>query len=862
MAMMHSFNLALRMLWRDWRAGELTLLLSAVVVAMAALSSVGLLTDRLQRGLARDATQLVGADLVISGDRPLNPDWAIQAQAAHLRSLQSVGFPSMAQVPGPDTENASGTSYPRSKLVSLFATEVGYPLRGQLKVADGSTERLIDPSKEPIQRGEVWVDAVLLRSLNLAVGQSLQLGEQQFLIRHEIRYEGPRGAGFANFAPRVLMRFEDLPKTGLLQLGSRATWRLWLAHQDSNESQGHLLALKQQIERALERGQRLETLENGRPEMRNALERAEQFLGLVATLAALLAALAIALGAQRFMQRHWDACAVMRCLGLSQQALAQILLLEFATIGCLGGGLGSMLGWGIQAALVSLTATLWQTSLPAPSLWPFVQAWLGGALLLLGFALPALLRLWQISPLAVLRRALPNRSARVGLAWLIAILLASGLVWSYAGQLKLAGIVLGAFLGGLGLFALVGLFVMQLIRYISARRLSGQPALSAFQRALNSIARRRQETALQIAALGMGLLALLLLGMTRTDLLDAWRAATPTDAPNRFVINLQNDQLDAFSAALRELGQRQQVNLAAPRYNPMIRGRLVTLNQQPILPEDYRSERAQRLVDREFNLSYSATLPQHNQLVAGKWFDPSAPQAELSIETGIAQTLGLKLGDTLGFDIAGTVVEARITSIRKLRWDSMQVNFFVIMPPHLLAEQPQSHLSAFYVPAPLANAVDNLVQLFPNITLIDTGAIARQVEEVLRKVTQAVELLFLFALAAGVLVLYAALLSSRDQRLQEVALLRTLGARQRHLQVEQYWEQAITGGLAGLIAATLAQGAGWALAHVVFEFAWQFKPWVWLIGGAGGALCGIGAGWLALRGIVSTPPLLTLRTMN
>lgn len=833
MAVVDLLRQALRMTRRDWRAGELRLLAVALVIAVAAVASVGFFVDRIRLGLERDAKQLLGADVVLSSDRPLSDAERARARDSGLQTAETVVFPSMA---------LSARDAEQSSLVAVKAVSSGYPLRGSLRVApqpdaaDTATRGIPDP-------GTVWVDPQLLLALHARVGDPVQLGEKKFTVERVITLEPDRGTQFINFAPRVLMNLADLPATQLIRPGSRVTYHLLVAGQ-----QGAVRAYAAWAQQNLARGQRLESLEGGRPEMQRTLERAQHFLALVALLAAMVAAVAVAAAARRFSLRHLDSCAMMRCLGLAQRDIFRLFALEFALVGvaaCLVGMLG---GFGFHFLLLSVLHTLIQSQLPLPSLTPALQGGAVGMVLLLGFALPPLVQLRQVPPLRVLRKEVGAPSGRAAFGYLVGLAGFFALVLWSANDPRIGALTAGGFAVGIVVFAAVAALALKLLAPL--RAMTGRLGIS-WRFAIAAVQRRPAATIVQLVALAVGLMALLLLTVTRTDLINAWRRAVPPDAPNRFIINIQPDQVASLEKRLQDAG------IASVALHPMIRGRLIEKNGAAIGPENFDSDRARRLVDREFNLSYTDTAPSHNPIVAGRWFAPGA--AELSMEQGIAKTLGISLGDQLTFDIAGTRISAKVTSLRKVDWDSMRANFFVIMPSALLKDQPQSFITAFHLPAAKAALTADLLRDFPNLTIIDTSAVLRQVQAVLDQVIAAVEFLFVFTLIAGVLVLYAALASSRDERVREAGLLRALGASRRQLSQAQVAEMVCLGGLAGLLAAAGAAAVGVALARYAFELDYVVSPWVFVLGIGSGAACALVGGWFGLRSVLKTPPLTTLR---
>jgi putative ABC transport system permease protein len=831
------WSLGWRSLWRDWRAGELRLLLLAVTLAVAALTAVGFFADRLQGGLARDARALIGGDAVLSSDNVTPPAFQQQAKALGLQTTHTLGFPTMGRAR--DEEGGA------ARLVALKAVGEGYPLRGSLRVAeaplgpDAATREIPAP-------GTAWVDAALLVALDLSVGQPLLLGDAQLRVTRVIVVEPDRGAGFMSFAPRVMINTADLPATGLVQPASRLTYRLAVAGSDPAVKRFVDWA-QAQIEQPGVRGLRLESLEGGRPEMQRTLERAEKFLNLVALLAALLCAVAVAIAARGFAQRHLDDCAMLRVLGLSQGSMARAYTFEFALVGLFASALGVFLGYVVHHGFVLLLAGLVDASLPAPGPAPVLLGLGMGLTLMMAFGLPPVLQLAKVPPLRVIRRDVgqlkPASLAVLGLgvAGFAALLLAA------SRDLLLGAIAVGGFAGAVLLFALASYAAVRLLR-ASVNEATAPRALVMATRQLSA---RPAYAVVQISALAVGLLALVLLVLLRTDLIASWRNATPPDAPNRFVINVQPDQGEAFQQALRQAGVRRF------DWYPMIRGRLVSINGKAISPDDFTSDRAQRLVDREFNLSHSATLPEHNPVVAGRWQENEADA--LSVEEGLAEELGLKLGDRLGFDIAGQVSEGRITSLRKVDWGSMRVNFFVVFPVAQVPDAPVSFISAFRAPDADLQFDNALVRQFPNITNVDMSQTIAQVQRVLGQVIGAVEFLFAFTLAAGLVVLLAAITATRGEREREFAILRAVGAGSALLRQVQRIELLGVGLLAGFLASVVAVVVGWALARFVFEFSWTASLWVPLAGSLAGAVLALLAGWWGLRSVLKTPVVETLR---
>jgi putative ABC transport system permease protein len=832
--------LAWTQLRRDLKAGDLRLLVLAVVLAVAALSAVGFFADRLNAGLTRDARQLLGGDAIVLADQPVPPAVVQQARHEGLTVSNGASFLSMARAP----EARGGAA----RLASVKAVDANYPLRGALQLRDTpeAPERAV---KHPPAARTVWVDVAVLDALGLRVGDELLLGDASLKIAAVIAIEPDRGAGFQSLAPRVLMNEADLPATGLIQPASRVSYRLAVA---ATGRQGDVAVARfvqwtqAQTRQQGWRGVEVQSFDNGRPEMRQALDRAHKFLNLVALLAALLSAVAVGIAARDFATRHLDDCAVLRVLGASQRTIAAIVAVEFVIAGLVASALGVALGFAVHYGFVVLLSGLIEATLPMPGAWPAAFGAGVGLTLLLGFGLPPVLQLARVPALRVIRRDVGTPKA-ASLGVLAAAMTGfAALLLATSSDLTLGLITVGGFAAAMLAFALVAWVAVVLLRRLVPR--PGVP--QGWVLATRQVAARPGFAVLQVSALSVGLLALVLLVLLRTDLIASWRQATPPDAPNRFVINLQPEQGAAFQSALRREG--------VSRYDwyPMVRGRLVGINQRSVTGEGFADERARRLAEREFNLSYSAALPEQNRVVAGRW-QAEEPDA-LSVEEGLAKTLGLKLGDTLRFEVAGQAVQGRITSLRKVDWGSMRVNFFVLLPHAQMPGLPYSYISAFQAP-PAAGFDRRLAREFPNMTSIDVSASVAQVQRVLDQVIRAVEVLFGFTLAAGLVVLFAAVVATREARAREYAIMRALGASGRLLGQVQRAELLGVGALAGLLASVAAVGVGWALARYVFDFRWTASPWVPLVGSAAGALLALGAGYWALRAVLRRPVVQTLR---
>lgn len=825
-------KLALRWFMREWRAGELGVLLVALGIAVAAVTTVGFFTDRVQLALSTQANQLLAADLVIIADHALPESYRQRAQADGLRIADTTAFPSMA------------THGDKVQLVEVKAVGAGYPLRGEL-LSSAETLGAGEVTQHAPAPGTVWVDGRLLQLLDLHIGSQVNVGKAQFTVARVIVKEPDRAGDFFNIAPRLMLNPQDLPRTQLIQEGSRVGYRLLVAGESKQVRQ-----YRQWAESHLARAERIESIEDARPEMRTALERSQRYLGLAALVSVILAAVAVALGSRRFVNRHLDSVAMLRCLGASQNTIAGLYLTQFVLLGLIASVLGAVAGFGGQAALAALLKGRILAELPAPTWSPLLEGLVVGLLLLLAFGLPPLMHLKRVPTLRVLRRELGAPSGAGWASYALGLAVVCGLLWYRAGDPWLGAYVLAGLAGVTAVSAFIAWLMLLLLERVRSR------ARGVWFYGLANVGRRRASSIAQIVAFSLGLMALLLLTLVRGDLLESWRSALPPDAPNRFVINIQPDQLASVSTFFATNG------LGEANFFPMVRGRLTAINGREVRGADYADERTRRLVEREFNLSAADTPRDDYRFTAGHWWRADDRTPQFSVEQGIAERLGLHLGDTLRYDVAGTAVEGRVTSLRKVAWDSMRVNFFVIGQPAMLAGAPTSYITAFRLPPGHEPMLGELARTFPNLTVIDVSAIMNDIRATMERVSQAVEFVFLFTLAAGLVVLYAAVVSTRDERTHEAAVMRVLGASARQLNGARWIEFSVIGGIAGLVAASGAAITAQVLATRVLSLPYSFNPWLFGVGMAVGAAGIAVAGLAATRGISRTPPWGMLRGLG
>ena len=825
-----AWRLAARLLRRDWRSGELYLLAGALILTVAAITAVGFFTDRIEAAMQRQGSELLAADLALESSSPIPAALADEAEQRGLALARTLTFRSVV---------FAGET---SQLVQVKAVDAGYPLRGRLRLREtlGGAETEV-PGGPPA--GEVWIESRLLHVLDKQVGERLTLGESALPMRQIIAYEPDRGGNIFQIAPRVMMALADVEATGLVGEASRVRHRLLIA----GDAEA-VASYRDWVAQRLPANAELLDARSARPEFESAVDRASRFLHLAALTTLLVAGAAMALASRRLVERQTDAVAVMRCLGAPRHLLTRVFALRLLFFGLIAGLLGVALGWLAQFGLAALLADWFDGALPPAGGAPALVGLGTGLVALAGFGLPPLLQLADVPPLRVLRRDLGPPKASVALSAAMAIgALALLILWQAGGNPALAGKLLG------GVAAAVVVLGLSAALLVWLAGLAANRARGVWRLGLAGLSRRPTAAILSIVGLGLGILALLLLAVVRLDLLRSWQETLPEGAPNRFLINIQPHEVDALERFLSDKG------LESSGLYPMIRGRLRAIGGELIDPEAYADPQAQRLAEREFNLSFAVEPQSDNEIVAGRWWAEAEASGQFSVEEGIAETLGIELGDELRFWVAGREVSAPVTSLRQVQWDSFNVNFFVIAPPALLASEPATYVTSFYLPPGEEARVTELMQTFPSVTLIDVGALLQQVQDIIRQGIQAVEYVFLFTLLAGLLVMYAGIQASLAVRRAEHGVLRALGARRPQLLRALAVELTTAGLLAGLIASLFAELTGWVLARELFGLPFAFSPWLWLGGVLGSGLLVGAAGTLGTYGLLVRPPLSALR---
>lgn len=836
---MKQLRLALRAFLRDLKSGEIRVLALALCIAVASVTAVGFFTDRIGRAMERQAADVLAADLRVNAGQPLDPVLQEKAGELGLTSARTAQFPSV--VINEEDE---------SLLVAVKAVSEEYPLRGRLTLETLEFEPLdalaennslsAGPGTAPLP-GKIWVDERLKNSLALSTGSSLELGSGKFEVAALIAYEPDAGENVFELAPRVMMNEADLDASGLLGPGSRARYNLLLAGDTDL-----LETMSTWLDENHATTVRVQGVRDGSRSMKRALQRAESFLGLAAVVTVLLAGAAIALAVRQFALRQADASAVMRTLGASRREVMIWLSWRLVLVAALASFIGVLIGWFAQLVLANLLADWFSLELPAPGIKAPLIGVLTAFVALAGFGLLPVLRAAQVGVMRVLQRDYSGLNFNLGLAMLAAIIAAFVVVLMQSGNLKLSAIVVGGVLAMLVVFSVFGRGMIRLVRKAAGPR---------WRLSVAGLERRAGSSVVQLSAFALGIMALLLISIVRTDVLAAWEQDVPQNAPNVFVVNVQPSQAEGFAARLEADGIDQQGLF------PMVRARLVAHNDERLLDIENPDDQDRRRARREYNLTYTDTLPRNNELTEGEWWDPEteADGKFLSLEYEWAEYMNYQLGDTLTYSVGGEEVTGVVRNLRKVDWESFEVNFFAVGSEALLAQLPATFVTSFRLDRDFSATTAGWAREFPGIATFDVGSIIGRVKRLMDRAALAVEYVFMFTLLAGGVVLLAAVQSSQGERIRESAILRALGASHQQVRTAVVAEFAILGAIAGLLAALFATIVAWAISHYVLELPYTFNPLMWVVGVLSGTIGISIAGYLATRHVLRTPPLVALR---
>ncbi|MFD1122644.1 ABC transporter permease [Methylophilus flavus] len=838
---MLAFSIAWRQFSSLWSSGEIRVLLFALILAVTATTSVSFFTERIKYSMQTQGNVLLGADLVVNSDHALPPAYLVEAQRRQYQTTQALEFSSMV------LKDES------SELAEIKAVEAGFPLRGHLTISKQSTT---SAKAEPISAdipvpGTVWMEPRLAQKLALKIGDEVSVGESQFTLAAFVLQEPSRGGDMFSIAPRLFMNSADVPATNLVQFGSRVKYQLLVAtNLDGATANQAMEDYAEWLKPQLARGERVDDIRSARPEMRNALNKAQQFLGIASMVGVILAMVAMLLASIPYVQKSLDAYALMRCFGATKKLITQILLYQTLLLALVGSVIGCVLGFAAQYGLAILAGRLFVETLPAPGWMPVFLGLATGFATLLTVVWPQLMRLRAVPALRILRQDLEGNVRMNVIVFIPAFLVLAGLVFWHAGDIKLAGIVFAALLALVVVAGLLALAGLRIVKSFSVQN------FGVIKLGLMGLRRRPILTIAQVVGLSMGLMAILLLAFVRNDLLKNWQSSLPADAPNRFVINIQADQVPGINQVLNA-NAIQHADIF-----PMVRARLQAVNGKPLNIEDYKDDRAKRLAEREFNLSWAAQMQADNELVAGQWWNAEdAGKPLLSLEQGLAETLNLKLGDKLSYDVAGSQLELTITSLRKVEWNSMHVNFFAVTPPKVLNDYAANYLTSFHLPAGKEEALNQLVRKFPNLTIINVAAVMEQIQSLISKMSYAIEFVFGFSLLAGLAVLYAALMATREERVRESTLMRVLGASRKQVVLAMLVEFLCIGILASVVANIFTNIAAYYLATLVLEMEYQFNVWLSVQALLAAIVLVPFSAWLVARNQFNQPPRALLQSV-
>jgi putative ABC transport system permease protein len=827
---MKAFSFAMRSIGRELRSGEVLVLLAAVVLAVAALTAVGFLTDRIGKAVERQANEVLAADLRLRSQEPIPDAWRGLAAEYGLRSADMASFPTVV---------FAGDA---SALTTLLAVTDDYPLRGTLRVSDALFGEQHEVGGIPAP-GEVWADSALLARVGADVGDTLAVGEAELRIAAVLTYRPDQSIGFASLAPTLLMNTRDLDATALIGVGSRVRYALLIAGEEDAVN-----AFNDAIRDQLPDSLRLRNAEESSERAYAAADRAKRFLSLTAVISLLLSAVAVSMSARRFAQRRMDTVALMKSLGATQRFVISVATVHLLVLGVIGVAAGSVVGFAAEEVLSWILADIIRGDLPEPGAMPVILASGSAMVLLVGFALPSLIQLRNTPPLRVLRHdVMPPAPSRI-LVGGLSLAAVAALLYRSVGDPAMLLIVLGGIIVIAAALYLVGRVLVALM----GRFRSGVGV--AWRYGLANVARRGRASAVQVVAFGLGLTVLLLLTLVRTDLLDGWRQTLDQDAPNHFLINIQRSETASVTDIFESRG------VTSPAFAPLVRARMTLINGESVKDREYPDKDAQWFVNREQNLSWAQQLSSSNELLEGEWWPPDYDGPPLvSIEEEVAQETGLGIGDVLRFEIAGQQLDARIASVRRINWDSFMPNFFLVLSPGALDDYPATFIASLRVEDDDKAALVDLVREHPTISVIDLDSILQQVRGIIEKASMAVQAVFFFTLAAGIAVLFAAVQSTIDERRFESAMLRALGAQKKVVFAGVMAEFAALGAAAGVLASAGASTLAAVLATQLFDLPYSFDPLLWVAGVAAGLIVVCASGYFAARSAINAAPVDVLR---
>ncbi len=832
-------SLSQRMLWRELKAGQLTIISLALILAVTVATVISVFSSRLDSGMLMKSTEILGADLRIRSTQEIPSTYSEQANKLGLNTSKTLSFPSVV-VAG---DNMS--------LAAIKAVDRAYPLKGTVLISEDAFSEGYQVNSGP-KKGEVWLESRLLALLNIKVGEQVEVGRSWFTVSAVINQESDRGGNFYSLSPRLMMQLSDIEQAGLIQAGSRVNWRLLVAAPldwAPTLTKNTLEDFKQWLEPELTVSQNLESLSDNNQALSAALDKARQYLSLAAILAILLSGIAIAMAARDYALHHFDTSALFRTLGASQDQVLKLFSLQLISLAVICSIIGLILGTLAQGALISILSGLFQNELPSADASAWLLASITAPATLLGFALPHLLSLGKVSPLRILRRELEPLNWGAWSIYSLAMLAIFALsVWFTQNALMSAILVIGGCVCLLLLVQVVKLFLRLLYRIVPIQHFS-----LYIRFAWRQVMKNPNQTATQVLAFSMILMIMLIISIVRNDLLADWQRALPENAPNFFAMNIQEHEKIHYEESLREAGFK-----AKPLF-PLVPGRLTHINGNDVHKDDTLKE--DPALQRDLALTWSEAIPEGNKILEGEWHSQNDQIQQVSVESGLAKRLGISLNDTLSFDVAGVRFSVTVSSLRKVDWGSLTPNFYMILSASALENLPLSYLTSFYVPLEKQDQLLSLIRNYPTVTILDMSMVFGQIQTLVNQVTLAVEYLLLLVLVAGLLVLSAALHSSLDERIQQGAILRTLGVSKANLRYKQWSEFAFLGLISGGIALLGAEAISFSLYTFLLELDYTMQTWLWLWVPSTSALLIMILGAFATRQVSQKSPIVVLREL-
>lgn len=833
--------LAQSLLRREARSGQLTLISVSLVLAVTVATIISVFSARMEAGMLDRSSDLLGADLRVRSSQALPPDYRQYAQSLGLKTSRTLEFPSVVIVND------------EMSLAAVKAVDHHYPLKGQVTTTlDAFTQGQVVDSGPP--SGEVWLESRLLALLNAKVGEHLELGRSQFKISAIITQESDRGGNFYSLSPRLMMNMNDVEKAGIIQTGSRVTWRLLVADLINKNSQSHndslLTSYRQWLTPQLSVNQSLESLSDNNQALASALDKARQYLSLAAILAILLSGIAIAMAARNYAEHHYDTSALLRTLGASRHQVLMLYISQLLLLGVITTLIGLGVGTIVQEQLSGLLGVLFANDLPDAPWTAWAIASVTAPVTLLGFALPHLMQLSKVSPLRILRRELEPMGLGIGAIYSLAIVCILALCVWFTRDLKMS---ITLILGGALAIIILSIALRGLLKLCD--KLVPSAKFSLYIRfAWRHIMRNTQSTSTQILAFAMILMVMIVISVVRNDLLADWQRGLPDNAPNFFAMNIQSYEAEPYKQALAHAGFDIK-----PLF-PMVPGRLSHINSLNV--HEDKTLKEDPALQRDLALTWSEQLPDGNKILEGSWLqdaENSLNDAQVSIESRLAKRLGIKLNDLLTFDVAGSRFDVRVSSIRSVDWGTLSPNFYMILSKETLANLPVNYLTSFHVSTGHEVQLTKLIRDFPTITLLDMSMVFDQIQNLLKQVSLAIEYLLSLVLIGGLLVLMAALHTSIDERILQGAILRTLGANRKQLRLNQWSEFALLGLIAGIMALLGAEALSYALYTQLLDLDYQVQwhLWAWLPLSAALLIMALGA--LATRKVAHQSPVTVLR---